>query len=471
MLISPLGGSDRILAETRDVTPAMWDSSGSLSWSPDGKYLAVLDKSSPAEPVGIFLLSVDTGEKRRLTQPPPKIVGDSGPAFSPDGRMLAFTRSTGIVVNDLYVVHLSSAYSPEGEPKRLTFDNKRTYNPAWMPDGQEIIFSSSRAGPYSLWRMPAKGGAAPLRLESVGEDGFYPAVARQGHGLVYTRSWTDMNIWRIELPDAPASRLAPEGLKSSLLIASSRSDGAPRVSPDGKRIVFVSDRSGFYEIWIADSSGLNQVQLTSLASYSGSPTWSPDGGQISFDCNQAGHFEVYAMSANGGRPRRLTNGSADNSMPQWSRDGKWIYFRSIRSGETQVWKMPAAGGEPIQVTKKGGFGTAESVDGATLYYTKTDQVSGLWGMPVSGGDETRILEAVKARSFAVAKDGIYFFAPGPSGGTLLQFHNFSTGRATTLGPIEKPVFLYLDVSPDRRWLVYSQRDQQVEDLMLVENFR
>jgi hypothetical protein len=133
--------------------------------------------------------------------------------------------------------------------------------------------------------------------------------------------------------------------------------------------------------------------------------------------------------------------------------------------------MPSAGGDPIQVTRNGGFYAVEHEDGAFLYYTKTDQVSGLWRAPVAGGQETRILEAVKARSFAVVKDGIYFFAPGPSEKTLLQFYKFARTKMVTLGTIEKPVFLYLDVSRDGRWLLYSQRDQRVEDLMLVENFR
>ena len=106
---SPLGGPERVLAETRDVTPPMYESSGSLAWLPDSKHLVVFDKSSPDEPVGLFLLSIETGDKQRLTKPPSNTVGDSGPAISPDGRMLAFTRTTGTVVNDLYVADLSPA--------------------------------------------------------------------------------------------------------------------------------------------------------------------------------------------------------------------------------------------------------------------------------------------------------------------------------------------------------------------------
>jgi Tol biopolymer transport system component len=470
MLISALGGPERVLTEVRDVTPAMWESSNSLSWSPDGRYLAILDKPSPSDPVALFLLSVDTGDKLRLTQPPSKATGDNGPAFSPDGRMLAFTRSLGFVVNDIYVIGLSSTLTPQREPRRLTFDNRRSYSPAWLPHGREIVFCSNRAGMNSLWRIEVKGGKTPQRLESVGEDGFYPAIARQGHRLAYTRSWSDANIWRVELPEVH-SRAIPAALKSSLFIASTRTDGDAIFSPDGKKIAFWSERSGFYEIWISDSSGLNPVQLTSLGADSGSPRWSPDGKQIAFDSNQAGHWEVYVTNASGARPRRLTNGTVDSARPSWSRDGSWIYFGSIRAGDNQIWKMPSAGGDAIQVTTKGGFFAAESSDGKFLYYTKTDGVSGLWRAPISGGEETQVLEGVNRRAFAVRQDGIYFFGPGPSGRTLLRFLSLASPRPITLGTIEKPVNMYLDVSPDGRRLLYSQIDHQVENLMLVENFR
>jgi Tol biopolymer transport system component len=307
-------------------------------------------------------------------------------------------------------------------------------------------------------------------LESVGEDGFYPAVSRQGHRLVYTRSWLDYNIWRIDLPDLHIG-VAREGFKSSMVVASSRADGSPAFSPDGKKIVFGSDRTGFPEIWAADADGLNEVQLTNSSTYSGSPSWSPDGTRITFDCNESGHFEIYVMSANGGKPRRQTNGAADSAVPRWSRDGKWLYFRSVRSGENQIWKMPSVGGDAIQVTKKGGFQAAESADGKFLYYTKTDPVSGLWRASVSGGEETRILEAVAQRSFAVVKDGVYYFAPpGTSGRSPLQFLNFTSARTITIGSTDKPIWLYMDVSRDGRWLIYSQRDQRIQNLMLVENF-
>jgi len=439
-----------------------------------------MDKPFPDEPISLFLLSVDTGEKRRLTQTPSGMIADSDPAFSPDGQRLVFTRSTGLSVADLHVIDLSPAFAPAGEPKRLTFDNRDAYSPAWTPDGRQIIFSSNRVGggATTLWRIGASGGEQPQRLESVGEDGRNPTISPKGDRLVYDRRSGDRNIWRIELP-AAGKQIGSAELKRSLFIASSRNDGAARMSPDGSRIVFGSNRSGSPELWLCDSSGRNAAQLTKQIGGS-SPRWSPDGERIAFDSNIEGHFEVYVINANGGRPQRLTSGSTDSSAPSWSRDGKWIYFISTHGGEGQVWKAPSGGGRPIQVTKSGGFTALESRDGTFLYYTKYDEakaylkndpIGGLWRAPIEGGDETRILESLNSRAFEVVEDGIYFFAPGRSGETLLQFYTFATKKTTLIGAFKKPVGGLIDVSPDRRSILYTQIDEAGGDLMLVEGFR
>ena len=130
-----------------------------LSYSPDGKYLAVADSNAAGEPFSIFLLEVETGEKRRLTYPPAASVGDDSPAFSPDGHTLAFARLMA-GGKDIYVVPVAG-----GEPRPLTSES--TVRPgaftdglAWTPDGREIVFASNRTGSFLLWRVPVSGGAA-----------------------------------------------------------------------------------------------------------------------------------------------------------------------------------------------------------------------------------------------------------------------------------------------------------------------
>ncbi len=174
------------------------------------------------------------------------------------------------------------------------------------------------------------------------------------------------------------------------VIASTRMDQNPSVSPDGKRILFESNRSGHDEIWVSDVNGANAVALTAFeGAITGSPRWSPDGSQIAFDSGASGHPEIYVMDTNGGNRRQLTRDGQVNLMPCWSADGKWIYFTSLRSGNRQIWKMPSGGGPATAVTQGGGTAAVASSDGRWIWYMKTaSPVTSLWRVPAEGGAES-----------------------------------------------------------------------------------
>jgi len=260
-------------------------------------------------------MSIETGEKRRLTTRPANSVGDAGPAFAPDGHALAFVRTQTIAISSLYVLPLSSNLAPTGEPHRLTSGSAFTSSPSWSPDGKDIIFASGRWDRLQLWRVAATGKSPAQRLGLSDGHANDPTVSRKGQ-LAYSEQSTDMNIWRMELPDPGGSAGLP-----TRYIASTRQEGNPSFSPDGKRIVFPSDRSGTREIWMCNADGSNTTQLTSMgAPISGSPSWSPDGSQVVFDSNLEGQFDVYVTNVTGGPVRRLTNNAADEAHGRWSPD-------------------------------------------------------------------------------------------------------------------------------------------------------
>ena len=342
-LVPSLGGSERKLSNLNSV---IYDMGGdgntkALAWSPTEEFLASSERPSPALPPRIFLLTVDSGEKEPLTSGP----GDLFPVFSPDGESLLFSRR-GRARADLYRVRVAG-----GDPQPVTADHDRgSVSGAWTAGGTEIIF----AGDWyegGLFRVSAQGGK-PQPLSPGGQFGYYPSVSRQGHRLVYTEQTYDTDIWRLDLSAALNGK--PSAL--TRLVSSSRREDTPNLSPDGKRIVFDSNRSGYWEIWVCDSDGQNSVQLTSFAGpyTTGTARWSPDGASIAFDSRPGGQSDIFVINPETRAQRNLTADSYDNLAPSWSRDGRWIYFSSIEGGSSQIWKMPVEGGQRIQVTNKGG---------------------------------------------------------------------------------------------------------------------
>ena len=466
-VIPALGGQERKLAETRAPIYII-DGGTCLNWSPDSRWLAVCDSADDSPgPWSVFLLSVDTGERRRLTSS--AVLADVNPAFSPDGCTLAFNRFDGLMSGDLYLLDLDEDLIPQGEPRRRTSMESLIASPVFTPDGRDIVFKSGPISQPSLWRVPVSGSVAPQRLP-FGERAAHPRISRQGD-LAYSTFEFNVDIWRVNLPMTDSA--AGSAVK---WISSSRPDSDPQYSPDGNSIAFTSARSGHIEIWKCDSDGSNPVQLTSLgASATGGPRWAPDGKSIAFTSDAEGSFDIYVVNAEGGAPRRLTSDPSWDTSPAWSRNGKWIYFSSNRTGDFECFKMPAAGGDPAQRVASGCAKLMESPDGSLFYFLRGESNPSLWRVPVEGGEESQILESVHAGIYEVVEGGVYFASqPTSEGGFSVQFLRFGTGAVEHILRLEGPLpgdINFLSASPDGRSLLYSQLAELQGDIMLVENFR
>jgi Tol biopolymer transport system component len=360
ILIPQRGGTERLLAELDLVVPPWLGLYGpSIAWTPDSKWIAAPEEETGRRFWALYLISVETGEKRRLTTPSSMIgeeEGDTSPAFSPDGRILAFARLL-LPISDLFLLRLGEGCNPHGEPEKVPVENPYKMSVAWTPDGREIVFSSGDA----LWRVAASGLTKPRRLPLVSENACVPAISRQGNRLAYAVKRSDTDIWRVDLRGPDRKPGVP-----FKLIFSTRADSSAAFSPDGKRIAFESERSGVGRIWLCDSDGSNLAPLTSSGDGGNRMKWSPDGQSIAFDVDKEGNGkeDIYVISANGGAPRRLTTDPAADNWPCWSQDGQSVYFTSTRSGAKQIWKMPAGGGDAVQITRDAGADIPrESPDG------------------------------------------------------------------------------------------------------------
>jgi Tol biopolymer transport system component len=436
-----------------------------LSWSPDGEWLVLAEKPSEDEPARIVRLRLETLEKEALTSPPDESLGDLNPALSPDGTLLAFARSGSSFWGDLDVW----VQPVDGEEaRRLTFGHHaHCYGLDWTPDGDEVVFTVRKTFYRpSLFRVSLAGGE-PQPLVGVGQDAGHASI--RGNRMVYEqRTAPPPDIWRV-----PGRKASVAGRTPERLIGSSRMDTMPAYSPDGRKIAFQSDRSGVPNIWVSASDGSNPVQLTSVESLAAMPRWSPDNRRLVF-----GSAGLYVVDTEGGRPRRLTQEPSNEGMATWSRDGKSIYFGSDRSGRGQIWKRPAEGGEAVQVTRGGGFYGEESWGGRYLYFFR-DFYGPIWRVPAGGGEETEVWGSRDHNwnDFALSPDGIYMGSrePGAAGRSeayTIQYFDLESGQVTEVFREEGPFgHLWLSVSPDEEWILFSRNPYERSELTLVENFR
>jgi len=452
-VVPALGGPERKLRATH--IPYCFTA---ISWSPDGKWIAFVDSLPSGESYRIHLLSLETLESKEIPHAP-KCQAEWWPAFSSDGKQLAYQCLQGGAESGIYSVATSS-----GEPKLITQFSGFPQGIAWTADNRRLIVSNYSNAGELVEVTVADGSLRKLPFA----DSSLPAISRKGDKLAYSARTYNKNIWRKDL-------LHPQSAAVKL-ISSTREQFDPQYSPDGSHIAFESTRAGIQEIWISDAEGTNLVQVSNFKNpQTGWPHWSPDGKKIAFDSRESGHPEVYTVDISERVPRKLLTNVAGNSVPSWSRDGKWIYFVLNEVRGQRIYRCPANGGDAVALSQPGdySFGPIESYDGETVYFTTFGTNSTLHAVSVKHpGAESVLQEMPPVRNmtlWALAPGGIYFVSPDAS--RSVQYFDFATKKVRQIFEIEKGLAYGLSVSPDERWILYSQIDEQKSELMLVDHFR
>lgn len=446
LVVPALGGAERKIGESAGL---------GLAWTGEGRWLITTDSASRE----LVLVSFETGERRNLTTGTQRPFQARSGAISPDGRTLAFARATANS-SGLFTAKLTGTIPRiEGEPKPLLPPAFINLSPAWIADGQELVFSRGQPDSGMLFRVKAGSSASPELLGFAGDGAAWPAVSPRGKRMVFSRSLRDVNLWALDLNERGQAVGDPKAV-----FVSSKSERCARFSPDGRRIAFESNRGGTDEIWVCLQDGSNCQPITSTGGpHVGTPAWSPDGEWIAFDGNLDGRTAIYVISAQGGKARYLTPGS----VPRWSADGKWIYYS--RGG---IFRIPPSGGEPAAVTRRAGASSEESPDGRFIYFSGSPNWTRtfLRRVPAAGGEEQEVLAEISGRNFVPVESGVWYLTPNSREGCRLEFLDFATRTARIVSRIPRPASAGLTLSPDRRRIVWAQVDREGSDLMLVENF-
>jgi len=454
LLIPAAGGPERLIGEIKPVSvpwkgePSTMRALPGPAWSPEGQTLAVSDRcDSSGVSDCIYLLSLD-GKRRRVTSG--AIIGDYNPVFSPDGRQIAFLRTTGDVgTADIFTQSIN-----EGSAHRLTSDNKIPITLAWSGN-HRIYFISNRTGPLLAWNVPDGGGEPQLVGGLTGAAIFLTAAAHSSE-IAYAESYRNSNIWR--------TNMTVRGGAPEMLIGSSRSNYSAQYAPDGTQIVFISDRTGGSEIWVAKSDGSDPRRITFSSSVRpiGSPTWSPDGKQFVYDAVLSGRSQVYWMNVDGTNQRQFTSDSWESMMPAWSADGRSIYYVIRQNGLLSLWKRPVEGGGAIRIADDVTSEALESPDGQRVFFSRS--TPGIYEAPSGGGTPRLVPElsgVVDSRHCFVTRTGIYFLSHEWPPWTVQRL-DFATRKISKVANLPKTLEFFtrsLSISPDGLWMLYSQVDQ------------
>lgn len=253
----------------------------------------------------------------------------------------------------------------------------------------KIAFVSFRDGNPEIYSMNPDGSEVTRLTNAAGHPDipfsgldFWPAFSPDGKKIIFS-SDRDGNL---EL-----YTMNPDGSAQTRLTDSPTGELDPVFSPDGSRIAFVGDRDGNYEIYTMNADGSGLTNLTATARDDTEPAWSPDGSRIVFQSNRDGNDEIYIMNANGSGQTRLTNNPAGEWHPAFSPDGRKIAFDNFHEQPSEIYTMNVDGSGLTQLTNApGGDGLAAfSPDGTKIAFTGREDI---YTMNPDGSGQVRLTD-------------------------------------------------------------------------------
>ncbi len=470
MVVPPLGGPERKLHEfARIGTDLDFVQHPILAWSPDGKSIIFSGQSKAGEKYQLFALSVDTGAVRVVSSPGAAVAGDSSPALSPDGSFLAFGRYLGPRNGRILIQPLGPGTVPQGQPEEVPKSELGVHSPTWLDDGKQLLFPDYR----KIFQWDRAKGTTPIyaAVGTLGGMSVGPRSRDNSRQVVVSIERDDSDIWSIPLNAAGIQATGPP----QAFLRSTETDSHPDFSPDGRRITFLSGRSGVDEIWMAEADGSNPRQLTHLNAYIISyPKWSPDGTRIVFHARLPDVAEVYVVDVNQGVPQQITHADPGLAVATWSNDGKYIYASTLIGGLAVTYRFPSQGG-PAERLWEGGL-VRESPDGKYVLYRRTNSPGifrrALAGDPAKNPEELLIPDFWpnnQLGGFAPVADGVYYVSgdahgkPGP-----FRFFSYASRRSVDVAPPAPGLSRGFAVSPDRRRILFPGISQIGGDLLSLE---
>ncbi len=305
--------------------------------SPDGTEVAfVWERDGRSD---IFVQPVAGGWPRRITPGRDRTIywWDSEPRWSPDGRWLAFAHGGHVCV---------APADGRGLPSALTDFADAAWSPVWLPDSHRLIVTAQRRDAFSLL-LTDRGGSWPRSLaDDNGGDNGEAAPSPDGQRVAYIhRPFDDLNRWELRLIDIT------NGQTATLFGRSKEKAWSPRWSPDGQRVYFLSQQSGWTEVWAVRPDGEGLHQLTQLGRDVAEFAVSPDGAQLAVTAIRGGDVDLLLVEVATSEARALRAAGGCYAAPHWSPDGRFLTVEYEHATQpSDLYRVDAHSGSMTQLT-------------------------------------------------------------------------------------------------------------------------
>ena len=360
------------------------DIDSNVTFSPDGHQLAFLRGYPTQGKTAVMLANPDGTSERTLITNRLALGPFGDPAWSPDGKIIAYPTENTDANGDFMTLHEVRLVDGSEKPigSRRWWRVGRT---AWLRDGSGLVFAANEnvAGPSQIWYISYPDGEAHPITNDL-HNYVDVSLSQDSSTLVAVESQQVSNIW-----------IAPsDDTRHASQLTSSKFDGLGSISwtPDGK-LVYDSATNGHLDLWVIDPNGSGQKQLTADAGNNSGASVSPDGRYVVFVSDRGGTNHIWRVNIDGSSALQLTYGVGE-TQPQCSPDGQWVVFRS-RSNDSPFMKVPLAGGEPLQIKIYNSSYGAISPDGkwiAARHWEPANINTAIY--PIDGGEPQQILEFV-----------------------------------------------------------------------------
>jgi eukaryotic-like serine/threonine-protein kinase len=436
-----------------------------IALSPSGDSFAFVRANLTAGKYSLVIAGIDgTLEREMATREKGKRLSVDGPAWSPDGKTIVCGAGWFDKGFHMNLIEVSLA------DNRETVIGDQTWfgvsQVAWLEDRSGLIIGAREnpMGPSQLWRITyPQGYAEQITTDPADYRGV--SLSRDTNMIVSVQSQRITKMWTVPNGNAQRAKVTTSvnGLAFGL-----------DWTANGK-IVFSSMDGNHLNISQVDSDGSNQKQLTINAGDNYSPATSPDGRFIVFPSNRSGNFNIWRMNAaDGSDLKQLTFGEAD-FYPSCSADSQWVFYENQSTATITVWKVPIEGGVPVQLTTEYARMPVVSPDNqfmACRYYVGNGARQEIAIIPVQGGPPLKFLPEIPLGLFQrvqwISNGHALTYIETVNGVSNIKSYNFDNGLIHQLTNFQTDRIFAYSWSPDTKQLA-CERGAEVNDVMTLVN--